>query len=221
MTSWEVVAILCVYVVGFFATAGAAGTDIASNCRNDNDVHIGGITGILLPTVLAGEVTMLIVAGAYGGDMVQKAHIGNYNPVELMSDILQTKFGADARRDDRQHHDDRFGDFVVPGGVFFVADRRQQLQDDDAEGQSALISVGVGALAAIVLAVTRLDRQRDQRFRGDRGFVRARLRRDAGRFPDGRPKMVRPEGRVSTRRAGSPGSSGSSSARSTSWCRCC
>ncbi len=94
MTSWEVVAILCVYVVGFFATAGAAGTDIASNCRNDNDVHIGGITGILLPTVLAGEVTILIVAGAYGGDMVQKTHVGNYNPVELMSDILQTKFGA-------------------------------------------------------------------------------------------------------------------------------
>ena len=62
MNHLQIVAILCVYIVGFFATAGAAGTDIASNCRNDNDVHTGGVTGVFLPTVLAGYVVLLIVA---------------------------------------------------------------------------------------------------------------------------------------------------------------
>jgi cytosine permease len=153
MSSWEVVAVLCVYVVGFFATAGAAGADIASNCRNDNDVHIGGITGILLPTVLAGEITILIVAGAYGGDMVQKAHIGNYNPVELMSDILQAKFG------------------VARGGIIanitmialaissFPAACFSSLIAANSFTTTMprvrpLISVGVGALVAVVLATT-------------------------------------------------------------------
>ena len=57
-------------MVGFFATAGAAGVDIAMSSRSKEDVHIGGIFGILLPTVLAGGVAMLIVAGAYGKGMV-------------------------------------------------------------------------------------------------------------------------------------------------------
>ena len=91
---WHIVAILCIYIVGFFATAGAAGTDIASNSRSVEDVHIGGITGILLPTFLAGFVTMLIVAGAYNGNMVRADHLGNYNPVQLMPDILASRFGV-------------------------------------------------------------------------------------------------------------------------------
>ena len=36
---WQIMAILCIYIVGFFATAGAAGTDIASNSRSVEDVH--------------------------------------------------------------------------------------------------------------------------------------------------------------------------------------
>jgi cytosine permease len=153
LSSWEVVAILCVYVVGFFATAGAAGTDIASNCRNDNDVHIGGITGILLPTVLAGEVTILIVAGAYGGDMVQRAHVGNYNPVELMSDILQAKFGP-AR-----------GDMIAniamialaissfPAACFSSLIAANSFKTTMPKVRP-VISVGIGTLAAVILAVT-------------------------------------------------------------------
>jgi cytosine permease len=93
MQKWDVISFLTTYIVGFFATAGAAGVDIASNARNEDDVHIGGLTGVVLPTVLAGEATILIVAGAYGLDMVSGAHAGNLNPVDLMSDIMGTKFG--------------------------------------------------------------------------------------------------------------------------------
>ena len=124
-------------MVGFFATAGAAGADIAMNSRNDEDVHIGGITGILLPTVLAGEVVHVHrrrrLRRRHGPD----GHLGNYNPrrtwmsddpVKLMPDILGQEL--------RQHCHDRAGDFGLPGGVLLVLHRRQQLQDHDAQGQS-------------------------------------------------------------------------------------
>jgi cytosine permease len=153
MSQYEIVAILCVYIVGFFATAGAAGTDIASNCRNDNDVHTGGVTGIFLPTVLAGYVVMLIVAGAYGGNMIKPEHIGNYNPVFLMSDILQHKFEAKA------------GDQIANIAMIALA-----ISSFPAACFSSLIaansfkttlpkvnpgiSVSVGALIAVVLAVS-------------------------------------------------------------------
>lgn len=93
MTYWQIVSVLVIYIVGFFATAGAAGADIASNCRNENDVHVGGITGILLPTVLTGEVVLMAVGGAYGGDMVSEKNFGNYNLVGLIPDIMNHRFG--------------------------------------------------------------------------------------------------------------------------------
>ena len=64
------VAFLSVYVVGFFATAGAAGTDIASSSRTARDVQLGGLTGIGLATIVAGGLAILIVAGAYGAGLV-------------------------------------------------------------------------------------------------------------------------------------------------------
>jgi len=63
---WKVVAMICAYVVGFFATAGAAGTDISMSNRDANDVRIGGFVGIALSTVLAGGLSLFIVAGIHG-----------------------------------------------------------------------------------------------------------------------------------------------------------
>ena len=64
LSTWGVLALLSTYVVGFFATAGAAGADIASNSRSTSDVQWGGLVGITLATVVAGGLAMLIVAGA-------------------------------------------------------------------------------------------------------------------------------------------------------------
>ncbi len=130
MPSWsnyEIVAILCIYVVGFFATAGAAGADIASNSRNTKDVHLGGLMGIFLPTVLAGGAAMLIIAGAYGGGMIRAEHIGNYNPVYLMSDIFSDRFGGAVWPNIANIAMIALAISALPGGVFLVVDRRQQL----------------------------------------------------------------------------------------------
>lgn len=51
-------------VIGFFATAGAAGVDFGMNSRDENDVRMGGLTGIALAIVIAGGLPILSVAGA-------------------------------------------------------------------------------------------------------------------------------------------------------------
>ncbi|MDZ4798359.1 MAG: cytosine permease [Bryobacteraceae bacterium] len=51
-------------VIGFFATAGAAGTDFGMNNRNQSDVKLGGFVGIALAVLYAGGLPLLSVAGA-------------------------------------------------------------------------------------------------------------------------------------------------------------
>jgi cytosine permease len=58
--------LILTYIVGFFATAGAAGVDFGMNNRNLRDVHLGGLVGIALATIVAGGVAMLAVAGGHG-----------------------------------------------------------------------------------------------------------------------------------------------------------
>jgi len=53
-------------VIGFFATAGAAGADFGINSRDGRDVRLGGLAGITLAIVYAGGLPLLSVAGAHG-----------------------------------------------------------------------------------------------------------------------------------------------------------
>lgn len=53
-------------VIGFFATAGAAGADFGTNNRNRTDIFWGGLTGIALAIVVAGSIPILSVAGHIG-----------------------------------------------------------------------------------------------------------------------------------------------------------
>lgn len=51
-------------IIGFFATAGAAGADFGMNSRDEKDVRLGGLTGITLAIVFAAGLPLLSVAGA-------------------------------------------------------------------------------------------------------------------------------------------------------------
>ena len=55
-------------VIGFFATAGAAGADFGMNSRGQTDVKWGGLVGIALAILYAGGLPLLSVAGAHGMD---------------------------------------------------------------------------------------------------------------------------------------------------------
>jgi cytosine permease len=85
LSTWAVIVLLCTYVVGFFATAGAAGCDFGMNNRDARDVQLGGLTGIALATVVAGGLSLLIVAGAYG---LGKAQGGVMQTTALMESIM-------------------------------------------------------------------------------------------------------------------------------------
>jgi cytosine permease len=58
-------------VLGFFATAGAAGADFCLNNRSRSDVVWGGLTGITLAIIVCGALPILSVAGhiARTGDL--------------------------------------------------------------------------------------------------------------------------------------------------------
>jgi cytosine permease len=59
-----VFAILLDRVIGFFATAGAAGADFGMNNRTETDVRWGGFIGIALAVIYAGGLPLMSVAGA-------------------------------------------------------------------------------------------------------------------------------------------------------------
>src|SRR5262249_46208517 len=57
-------ALLVQAVIGFFATAGAAGADFGMNSRDAKDVRMGGLVGITLAILYTGALPILSVAGA-------------------------------------------------------------------------------------------------------------------------------------------------------------
>jgi cytosine permease len=87
-----VIAVLLTYVIGFFATAGAAGTDFGMNSRDSKDVSMGGLVGIAGATILAGGLALLIVAGAFGSGKATDAAV--LNPTQLMGALIGGKTGA-------------------------------------------------------------------------------------------------------------------------------
>jgi cytosine permease len=55
-------------VVGFFATAGAAGVDFGMGNRDKKDVQFGGLVGIALAILVTGGLPLIAVAGAHAKD---------------------------------------------------------------------------------------------------------------------------------------------------------
>ncbi len=92
LSTFAIFALMATYVVGFFATAGAAGADFGMNNRNGKDVQLGGLVGIALSTIVAGGLALLIVAGAHGAK-VEGIGVG-LNPVEMIDAIMGTKVGS-------------------------------------------------------------------------------------------------------------------------------
>jgi cytosine permease len=66
LSFFGVMALCITYVVGFFATAGAAGVDFGLNSKDEKDVQMGGLIGIALAAIVAGGAAILIAAGAFG-----------------------------------------------------------------------------------------------------------------------------------------------------------
>ena len=72
LSSFGVLAAMLTFVVGFFATAGAAGADFGTNSRDKSDVSLGGLVGVALAIIVTAGIGILIVAGTYGSPEMSK-----------------------------------------------------------------------------------------------------------------------------------------------------
>ena len=85
------------YIVGFTATAGAAGCDFGSNARDKKDVVMGGLMGVLTAIFVTAGLAALIVAGFYGTE-AGKAMLAQgkvvLDPMGLLTAILGAKAGG-------------------------------------------------------------------------------------------------------------------------------
>ena len=140
---WKVIAVMCAYVVGFFATAGAAGTDISMSNRDARDVNIGGLVGIALATIVAGGLSLLIVAGIQGKGGLEDP--GVLRTTELMS-VAVGKNTTDIFM------------YLLAIAAFPAACFSSLIAANSFKttlpNVNPFITVGLGTVAAIVLAVT-------------------------------------------------------------------
>jgi cytosine permease len=91
-----VLAFMLTYVVGFFATAGAAGVDFGTNSRDAKDVSLGGLVGIALAILVTGGLSALIVAGTYGTPALSAKAVeagATLRSAELIPLVLGTSAG--------------------------------------------------------------------------------------------------------------------------------
>jgi cytosine permease len=146
---YMVIASIVGYIVGFFATAGAAGVDIAMGNRDEKDVQTGGLTGIGLATLFAGGLAVLVVAGAFGLGKVpatMDAGMSKLNPLDLMRATLVGESTAN-------------GIMILlaissfPGACFsaFIAVNSFKTTMPKV---NPYVSVGIGTLISIVMAVS-------------------------------------------------------------------
>jgi cytosine permease len=129
-------------IVGFFATAGAAGVDICMSGRDKNDVKMGGIVGIVIAIVFTAGISVIAVAGARASGVVDPS-------VANMTLALEKKLSPGM-----------FAAIMIgltlasfPGACFssFIAANSFKTVMPKV---NPFVSVGIGALVSIVLAVT-------------------------------------------------------------------
>jgi len=130
-------------IVGFFATAGAAGVDICASSRDRKDVSMGGIVGIVIAIVFTAGISVIAVAGALKS--------GASVPDNLMTTALKTKLSPGL-----------YATIMIaltlaafPSACFssFIAANSFKTVMPKV---SPYLSVGIGAIVSAVLAITGL-----------------------------------------------------------------
>ncbi len=144
LDSIGVLAAMLTYVVGFFATAGAAGVDFGTNSRDDKDVKMGGLIGIALAILVTAGLSLVIVAGLAGGS---KGIVSSLSSFELIPTIL----GKDTAK---------WVMFLLAVAAFPPACFSSFIAANSFKTTlpkvNPFISVGIGAAVSIILAVTGL-----------------------------------------------------------------
>jgi cytosine permease len=137
-------------IVGFFATAGAAGVDFGMNSRDAKDVQWGGIVGILVATLFTAGSAVVIVAGAHVQHVLQGTGQDAYTVTNSFKASL----------DSGVYKAIMVGLTIAafPGACFssFIAANSFKTVMPKV---NSFVSVGLGALVSIILAVTHLAKE--------------------------------------------------------------
>jgi len=156
--SFGVLAVMLTFVVGFFATAGAAGVDFGTSSRDKGDVSMGGLVGVTLAIIVTAGIAMFIVAGTYGSPEFSKAAVAAAAGKDGL--ILQTPSLIPAIMGKSTAGLIMFllAISAFPSACFssFIAANSFKTT---LSGVNPFISVGIGAAVSIVLAVTGLAGQ--------------------------------------------------------------
>ena len=129
-------------IVGFFATAGAAGVDICTSNRDKKDVSMGGIVGIIIAIVFTAGVSVIAVAGARAAGVIDPNTVN-------MTAALEKKLPPGL-----------FAAIMIgltlasfPGACFssFIAANSFKTTLPKV---NPFVSVGIGSIISIILAVT-------------------------------------------------------------------
>ena len=149
LTTMGVLAAMLTYVVGFFATAGAAGVDFGLNSRDEKDVSMGGLVGIALAIIVTAGLSLLIVAGAYG-TLKGGITAGVNTKVSLSSfELIPTILGPDASK---------WVMFLLAVAAFppvcFSAFIAANSFKTTLPNVNPFISVGIGTAVSVILAIT-------------------------------------------------------------------
>jgi len=148
-TSGAIIFAIAAYVIGFFATAGAAGVDFGSGARDKRDVCMGGIVGIFGSMVFAGALAIIIVAGAYGDPKVveQITTGGSFidNAIGLVKILIGAKAGSIMLL--------LLAIAALPSACFSSLIAANSIKTTLPK-IPPLISVGIGAAIAILLALS-------------------------------------------------------------------
>ena len=129
-------------IVGFFATAGAAGVDICTSNRDKKDVSMGGIVGIVIAIIFTAGISVISVAGAQASGVIgpetttMTAALGKkLSPgvfAAVMIGLTLASFPGAC-----------FSSFIAANSFKTVMPK-----------VNPSISVGIGAIVSIILAVT-------------------------------------------------------------------
>jgi cytosine permease len=156
LSAFGVLAFMMTFVVGFFATAGAAGVDFGSNSRDKNDVQMGGLVGVALAIIVTAGISLLVVAGAYGSPEFSKAAVAAGSKATPPGFILQTPGLITVLR----HRSAGVLMFLLALSAFPAACFSSFIAANSFKTTlpkvNPFISVGIGTVVSIVLAITGL-----------------------------------------------------------------
>jgi cytosine permease len=126
-------------VVGFFATAGAAGVDLGMGNRNAKDIQMGGLVGIALAIIVAGGLPLIAIAGAHGANPTMVGYTFD-KVIQAQGGLSKIMFVLFAVA---SFAPACFSSFIAANSIGTMFPKVNKT-----------VAVGIGAIVSIILAVT-------------------------------------------------------------------